>query len=120
MVRQLVHRLPHHESVVRLLGKGTDHLVSRVGPLGLTPRRKPKAAELDRSSVPPEILEKHSQVTLGMDIMFKDGKSIWVADGGSVTVKKEGEDLWIGGAKVLGSVRASNGMVYVVDAVILP
>ncbi len=37
-----------------------------------------------------------------------------------VKIKDEGDDVWIGGAKILGSVRASNGIVHVVDAIILP
>ncbi len=37
-----------------------------------------------------------------------------------LTVKKAGNDITIDGAKIIASVRGSNGMVHVVDAVIVP
>jgi hypothetical protein len=49
-----------------------------------------------------------------------DGMTLGMADGGSVTIKKTGTDITIDGAKIVGSVRGSNGMVHVVDAVIVP
>ncbi len=66
------------------------------------------------------ILKHHVTTSVFAKDQFTDGQSLWVADGGNVTIKVEGEDVWIGGAKILGSVRASNGMVHVVDAIILP
>jgi len=51
---------------------------------------------------------------------FVDGDSVSMADGGKVVVKKKGAEMWIGAAKVTGSVRASNGWVHVIDAVLLP
>jgi len=42
-----------------------------------------------------------------------------MAGGGNTTVKKVGDEMFVDGAKVIGSVRASNGWVHVVDAVIL-
>lgn len=49
-----------------------------------------------------------------------EGQELGMVDGGPVTVKREGETLTVGGAKVIASVRASNGWVHVVDAVLLP
>ena len=51
---------------------------------------------------------------------FADGDSVSMADGGKVVVKKQGAEMWIGTAKVTGSVRASNGWVHIIDAVLLP
>jgi len=42
------------------------------------------------------------------------------AGGKNITVRKDGTDMFIGDAKVIASVRASNGWVHVVDGVILP
>lgn len=66
------------------------------------------------------ILKHHVTTSSYTMEMFKDGQSLWVADGGNVEITKSGDELTVGGAKVLGAVKASNGMVYVVDAVILP
>ena len=42
------------------------------------------------------------------------------ASNGYVTVEVKGDDVFIGGAKILGSVPAGNGIVHVVDKVIIP
>lgn len=48
-----------------------------------------------------------------------DGMEIGMVDGGPITVGRSGENLTVGGAKVLGSVRASNGWVHVIDGVLV-
>jgi uncharacterized surface protein with fasciclin (FAS1) repeats len=52
--------------------------------------------------------------------LLKKIKKLGQASDLSVTVEVKGEDIYIGGAKILGSVDAGNGTVYVVDKVILP
>jgi len=42
------------------------------------------------------------------------------ADDTNVTVEVIGDDVFIGGAKIIGSVKAGNGIVHVVNKVILP
>ena len=49
-----------------------------------------------------------------------DGMEIGMVDGGPVTVKRDGDAVTIGGARIVASVRGSNGWVHVVDAVLLP
>lgn len=66
------------------------------------------------------ILKHH--VTAGnynMDLLKKI-KKLGQASDLSTTVEVKGEDIYIGGAKILGSIDAGNGTVYVVDKVILP
>jgi uncharacterized surface protein with fasciclin (FAS1) repeats len=43
-----------------------------------------------------------------------------MVDGGPLTVRKTGSDVMIGDAKVIASVRGSNGWVHVVDKVLVP
>ncbi|MBT8183893.1 MAG: fasciclin domain-containing protein, partial [Eudoraea sp.] len=38
----------------------------------------------------------------------------------STTVEVKGDDVYVGGAKIIASVPAGNGIVHVVDKVILP
>jgi uncharacterized surface protein with fasciclin (FAS1) repeats len=51
---------------------------------------------------------------------FTDGLQIPMLDGGPVTVKRSGDEVTIDGAKIVGTVPASNGVVFVVDGVLLP
>ena len=56
---------------------------------------------------------------LGLEA-FADGQILSMVDGTPVTFTRQGEDVLIDGHKVLGSVKASNGMVHVIDTVLLP
>ena len=51
---------------------------------------------------------------------LKDGMKLFMATGYYLDVRREGEDVFVGGAKILGTVPASNGVVHVVDKVMLP
>lgn len=51
---------------------------------------------------------------------LKKFKKLGQANNGYVQVEVKGDDVYIGGAKILGSVKAGNGIVHVVDKVILP
>ncbi len=48
------------------------------------------------------------------------GRNLGMASNQNIDVTKEGDDIYVGGAKILGTVKASNGWVHVVDGVILP
>lgn len=64
----------------------------------------------------------HHHVTtsaLALDY-FRDGQSLGMVDGGYETIVKKDGEMWIGDAKVIGSVRASNGWVHVIDGVLVP
>lgn len=50
----------------------------------------------------------------------KKGRTLYMASGENVEVTQDGDDIYVGGAKILGTVKASNGWVHVVDSVILP
>lgn len=50
----------------------------------------------------------------------RKGRKIYMASGAYLTVTVEGEDVFVEGAKVLGTVQTSNGIINVVDKVILP
>lgn len=63
----------------------------------------------------------HHVTTSALDVeFFQDGQSVGMVDGGRETITKKDGAFWIGGAKVVASVRASNGWVHVVDAVLVP
>jgi uncharacterized surface protein with fasciclin (FAS1) repeats len=51
---------------------------------------------------------------------LKKFKKVGQASGEDATVEVNGDDVFVGGAKILASVPAGNGIVHVVDKVILP
>jgi len=51
---------------------------------------------------------------------LKKFKKVGQADGTDATVEVKGDDVYVGGAKILASIPAGNGIVHVVDKVILP
>jgi uncharacterized surface protein with fasciclin (FAS1) repeats len=51
---------------------------------------------------------------------LKKFKKLGQANNQYVTVEVIGDDVFIGGAKILGSVKAGNGIVHVIDKVMLP
>lgn len=63
----------------------------------------------------------HHVTTSALDVAdFTDGQSLGMVDGVSETITKKDGATYIGGAKVLASVRASNGWVHVIDGVLVP
>ncbi len=63
----------------------------------------------------------HHVTTSALDLdYFQDGQSLGMVDGGRETITKKDGAFFIGGAKVIASVRASNGWVHVIDAVLVP
>ncbi|HMV33481.1 MAG TPA: fasciclin domain-containing protein, partial [Gemmatimonadales bacterium] len=76
---------------------------------------KPESASQLRT-----ILLHHVIVTAYEPAQLTDGLVLTMLAGGPVTVKKSGDEVTIDGARVIGSVRAGNGMLYIVDGVLLP
>lgn len=50
----------------------------------------------------------------------RKGRKIYMATGDYLEVTVDGDDVWVAGAKVLASIQTSNGIINVVDKVILP
>ncbi len=51
---------------------------------------------------------------------FKDGELLGMASGGKATLAVKAGKVTINGANILASIPVSNGMVHVIDAVLLP
>lgn len=76
--------------------------------------------EPDQADQLREILKYHVTTSALGRSSFHDGQSLGMANGAKAMLRVEGEDVWINDAKVVGSVRAENGMLHVIDAVLLP
>lgn len=66
------------------------------------------------------ILRHHVTTSMYQIAELSDGMILGMADGSSATIAKKGADTFIGDAKIIGSARGSNGMVHIVDAVVVP
>ncbi len=66
------------------------------------------------------IIQHHAAVPILPLSSFKDGDTLTMADGKKVTFQRNGDVLTVDGANILGTVQATNGVVYVVDQVLLP
>ena len=62
----------------------------------------------------------HHVTTSALELsFFSEGQSLNMVSGGQVVITRRDGDTYINDAKVLGSVRASNGWVHVIDGVLL-
>lgn len=66
------------------------------------------------------ILYYHAAPGIYKDNLLNDGRQIYEANGDNVLVKVTDEGIFINDAKILGSVDATNGVVHVIDKVLLP
>jgi uncharacterized surface protein with fasciclin (FAS1) repeats len=67
-----------------------------------------------------DILEYHVLLGVYKAESFVNGQKIGTAEGGSVTMEVQADGtILVNGAKILGSVQTSNGMIHVVDKVLL-
>jgi uncharacterized surface protein with fasciclin (FAS1) repeats len=67
-----------------------------------------------------EILKYHVTTSaLGPDSL-RDGQKLGMANGAKTTIRKDGDTIRINDATVIASQRAENGMLYVIDGVLLP
>lgn len=66
------------------------------------------------------ILEYHVYVGVIREEMIQDGMNLNQVNLDNITLHKKGDAITVNDARVLGVVKASNGVVYVIDAVLLP
>ncbi len=68
-----------------------------------------------------DILQYHVSVGVFKEDMLQDGQSIGQVNGDNIIIsKKDGKLIVNGTANVIAAVPASNGIVYIIDAVLLP
>jgi len=66
------------------------------------------------------ILEYHVYVGVLREDMLQDGQVLGQASGHNITIGKKDGKLTVNGANVVASVPAANGIIHVIDAVLLP
>lgn len=81
----------------------------------LKPENKAKLAEILTRHAAPGSFDQN-----GLRKEAKKGRKLYMATGDYIEVTVEGDDIFVGGAKVIGTIQTSNGIINVVDKVILP
>ena len=67
-----------------------------------------------------DILEYHVSLGVYKAASLQDGQVLGQVNGGNITVSVKDGKIVVGGATVIASIPASNGIVHVIDAVMLP
>ena len=80
--------------------------------------------EPENKSALAEILTRHAAPGSfdieGLQKEARKGRKIYTATGDYLEVTVEGDNIFVAGSKILGSIQTSNGIINVVDKVILP
>lgn len=67
------------------------------------------------------ILQYHVSLGVFKPDMFTDGQSIGQVDGGNITLSVKPDGIYVNGTnKIIASIPASNGIIHVIDGVLLP
>ena len=75
----------------------------------------------EKKDVLTDILQYHVSVGVYKTDLFTDGQVIGQVNGGNISItKKDGKFIVNGNANIIATVPASNGIVYVIDEVLLP
>ena len=75
----------------------------------------------EKKDVLADILQYHVSVGIYKEDMLQDGQSLGQVNSQNITIsKKDGKIMVNGTAHVIGTVMASNGIIYIIDEVLLP
>jgi uncharacterized surface protein with fasciclin (FAS1) repeats len=75
----------------------------------------------DKKEALGDILQYHVSVGIYKEDMLQDGQTIGQVNSQNITIsKKDGKIKINGTANIVGTVQASNGIIYVIDEVLLP
>ena len=81
----------------------------------LKPENKSKLAYILKNHVAPA---NYKVKTLEKNV--RKGRKLYMASGKYLDVTKKGDDLYVGGVKILKSVKVSNGWVHVIGDILVP
>jgi uncharacterized surface protein with fasciclin (FAS1) repeats len=108
-----------------------EDVLSNAGPLTVFAPNNAAFAKLPAGTVD-NLLKPESKSTLARIIKhhaspgsfkaedLKNNQQLYQATGQYIKVERKDDGVYVGGAKILGTVQASNGIVHIVDSVILP
>ena len=125
----------HTTLVAAVQAAGIEHVLVNAGPLTVFAPDNAAFAKLPEGTVEnllkPEnkaqlatILTRHAAPgSYDVEALKKSaekGRKLYMATGDYLDIEVDGEDVLVGGARVTGTIHTSNGIINVVDKVILP
>ncbi len=131
-VLQIAIKSPDHTTLVAAVqAADLENVLVNAGPLMVFAPTNEAFAALPEGTVEnllkPEskdalanILKHHVTAGNYSKDFLKKFKKLGQANDQSTTVEVKGDDVYVGGAKIIASIEAGNGIVHVVDKVILP
>jgi len=131
IVKVAVGSADHTTLVAALQAAGYVDVLSNAGPFTVFAPTNAAFAKLPKGTVEgllqPEskadlrnILEYHVYVGKLEQSFFKDGQLLGQVNGGKVTMGVKDGKVTVNGANIVASVPCSNGIIHVIDAVLLP
>jgi len=131
-ILQIAATSPDHTTLAAAVGAARlEDVLSNAGPLTVF---APNNAAFDKlpagtveNLVKPEnkstlsrIIKHHAAPGSYKAEDLKNNQQLFMATGYYIKVERKDDGVYVGGAKILGTVVASNGLVHVVDSVLLP
>ncbi len=125
----------HSTLVAAVQAAEIEHVLVNAGPLTVFAPTNDAFAALPEGTVD-DLLKPENKQTLatiltrhaapgsfdveGLRREARKGRKIYMATGDYLEVVVEGEDIMVAGAKIIGTIQTTNGIINVVDKVILP
>jgi uncharacterized surface protein with fasciclin (FAS1) repeats len=130
-ILQIAAGSPDHQILATAVAKAElTHVLANNGPLTVFAPTDEAFGKLPAGTVE-TLIKPENKATLQQIITYhaapgtfdvdglKDGMSLYVATGDNLKVEVREDGTYVGGGKILGTVKASNGIVHVVDKVLL-
>lgn len=121
----------HSTLVAGVQAAGLEDVLVNAGPLTVFAPNNAAFEKLPAGTLD-ELLKPENKQKLARIIKFhaspgsftqealKDGQNLYQATGHYIKVSRDGDKVQVAGANILGTVKASNGIVHVIDTVLLP
>ncbi len=131
-ILQIAASSPDHTTLVAAVQAAEiEHVLVNTGPLTVFAPNNDAFAALPAGTVEtllkPEnkqklafILTNHAAPGTYKGRLLKDGRKIYMATGEYIPIRRDGDDIYIGDAKILATIDASNGVIHVIDKILLP
>lgn len=125
----------HTTLVAAVQAAQIEHILVNAGPLTVFAPTNDAFAALPEGTVDNLLLPENKATLAGiltghaapgsydLDALKKEARKdrkLYMADGAYLKVTADGDDIYVAGAKVIGTIQTSNGIINVVDKVILP
>lgn len=131
-ILQIAIKSPDHSTLVTAVqAADLENALVNAGPLMVFAPTNEAFAQLPEGTVE-DLLKPENKEVLANILKYhvtpgnyskeflKNFKKLGQANNGYVPVEVKGDDVYVGGAKIVASVKAGNGIIHVVDKVLLP